>query len=112
MAPTPVTFIVPFAVSFFNPFLSPIERIGPRSLCNRASRCPSKKTETSFSRDINVIELARKRMKSNGVGGGEGSRNGSAKVVHWVSDSLVDGDGGSVPRRAKSCVMLVKGQVF
>ena len=104
MAPTPVTFIVPFAVSLFSPFRSPIERIGPRSLCSRASRWPSKKTETSFRRAMNVIELARKRMKSNGVGGGAGSRSGSVNVVHWVSESLVD-DGGSVPRRAKSCVV-------
>lgn len=97
---TPETRIVPLGVSRFKVGLRGSDRGTPRSLQSRASRLPSKNTLISDRLFINVIDDAKNRMKSNGVGAGTGSRNGMVKVVH-LSGSAEPSE-GIAPRRARS----------
>lgn len=92
-----VTRMVPFCVSGFKPLRKPIARGIPRVLSSLASRLPSKNTLTSDKRAMKVIEDAKKRMKSNGVGMGPGSRRGMQNVVQTLCWSS-----GMSPRRANS----------
>ena len=61
---------------------------------------PSRYSSTSFSVDIKVMELARKRRISSGApGNGPGSRRGRVKVVQGEGGSA---EAGKSPRLANS----------
>ena len=93
-------------VRLFNPLGIPRSRGKPVDLLNLTRHLSSKYTVISHSCLMNVIDEARKRVKSNATGIGAGSLSVIEKVVHSLE---VDASScGSGPLRAKSYVSALK----
>lgn len=96
----PVTCIVLDGLDVFSPRGNATTNGCPGSFVRRASLLPSRKTLTSRMCTMNVIEEARKRVRSNAIGMGAGSRRGISNDVHSLSSEF--NEGGKVPRLANS----------
>ena len=97
-------------VRLFNPLGIPRSRDKPVDLVNLTRHLSSKYTVISRNCLMNVIDEARKRVKSNAPGIGAGSLSAIEKVVHSLE---IDGSSsGSGPLRAKSCVSALNGMLL
>lgn len=93
-------------VRLFSPLGIPRSRGKPVDLVNLTRHLSSKYTLISHNCFMNVIDEARKRVRSNATGIGAGSLSAIKKVVHsWEIDTSPPGSG---PLRAKSCVSVLK----
>lgn len=94
----------------FNPSGIPRSRDKPVDLINLTRHLSSKYTVISRNCLMNVIDEARKRVKSNAPGIGAGSLSAIEKVVHSLE---IDASScGSGPLRAKSYVSELKWKII
>ena len=97
-------------VRLFNPLGIPRSRDKPVDLVNLTRHLSSKYTVISHNCLMNVIDEARKRVKSNAPGIGAGSLSAIEKAVHSLE---IDASScGSGPLRAKSCVSALKWRII
>lgn len=97
-------------VRLFNPLGIPRSRGKPVDLVNLTRHLSSKYTVISHNCLMNVIDEARKRVKSNATGIGAGSLSAIEKVVHSLEiDASLCGSG---PLRAKSCISALKWRII
>lgn len=97
-------------VRVFNPSGIPRSRDKPADLVNLTRHLSSKYTVISHNCLMNVIDEARKRVKSNAPGIGAGSLSTIEKVVHSLE---IDASPcGSGPLRAKSYVYPLKWKII
>ena len=95
-------------VRLFNPLGIPRSRGTLVDLVNLTRRLSSKYTLISRNCLMNVIDEARKRVKSNATGIGAGSLKDIEKVVHPLE--VDTSPSGSGPRRAKSYISALKSE--